>query len=301
MTRLSAVIPTYGRDRVLIATIEYLLDLDDPPDEIVVVDQTPMHDAKSTLVLERWHAEGSIVWLRRAEPSIPKAMNAGVRAATGDVVLFLDDDIRPDEQLIAAHRRAHVQRPEALIAGRVLQPWHEGKLDSTESLQFHFNACDGRDVEEFMGGNACVPRQALLDMGGFDENFVRVAYRFEADFALRWRRSGRQIRYEPAALIHHLKAISGGTRTFGDYLRTMSPDHSVGEYYFFVKSRPRGWLKSMVRRPIRAVATRHHLRRPWWIPVTLIAEASGLLWALVLAAQGRRLLGAGKSLEPKRQ
>lgn len=301
MTRLSAIIPTYGRDRVLVETIEYLMKLQDAPDEIVIVDQTPAHDTESTAALERWHADGRIVWMRRSEPSIPKAMNAGVLAATGDLVLFLDDDIRPDEQLIAAHRRAHRDNPASMIAGRVLQPWHEGRLDPPDSSKFHFNSSDSRDVDEFMGGNACVPRHAMLELGGFDENFVRVAYRFEADFALRWRRSGRRIRYEPEALIHHLKAGSGGTRTFGDYLRTASPAHSVGEYYFLVKSRPRDWLKSMLRRPVRAVATRHHLRRPWWIPFTLIAEVSGFCWALLLSLKGRRLMVEGGSLEPKCQ
>ena len=79
-----------------------------------------------------------------------------------------------------------------------------------------------------MGGNFSLSRIAALEIGGFDENFVRVAYRFEAEFAYRWRRSGRCIRYEAAGLIHRLKIGSGGTRTFGDHLTTLRPDHSWG-------------------------------------------------------------------------
>lgn len=39
-----------------------------------------------------------------------------------------------------------------------------------------------------------------------------------------------------------------------------------------------------------SVKTRHHLRRPWWIPVTFFAEGLGFLWALSLALRGPRLL-----------
>jgi hypothetical protein len=46
----------------------------------------------------------------------------------------------------------------------------------------------------------------------------------------------------------------------------------------------------MLRNPFRAVATRHHLHRPWWILPTLLAEVGGLLWALWLFAAGPRLL-----------
>jgi len=50
-----------------------------------------------------------------------------------------------------------------------------------------------------------------LDLGGFDENFVRVAYRYEAELAYRWRQAGLSIRYISEALIDHLQAQRGGT------------------------------------------------------------------------------------------
>jgi len=47
-------------------------------------------------------------------------------------------------------------------------------------------------------------------------------------------------------------------------------------------------MAQFLRRPWRAISTRHHLRRPWWIPTTLIAEFSGMAWALALALRGPR-------------
>jgi GT2 family glycosyltransferase len=145
------------------------------------------------------------------------------------VVLFLDDDIRPEPGLLAAHCAAHAAQPDTLVAGKVLQPWDEGR-DYSADTHFHFATDHPRFIREFMGGNFSLGRGTAVALGGFDENFVRVAYRFEAEFAHRVLASGRRIYYEPAACLHHLKAGSGGTRTYGEHLTTWRPDHAVGAY-----------------------------------------------------------------------
>jgi GT2 family glycosyltransferase len=291
---LSVVIPTYGRDDVLLATIRFLLAMDEGPDEIIIVDQTPSHQDIVHRELVQLDFRGLIRWVRLKKPSITAAMNAGLGTARGSIVLFLDDDIMPDPRLVAAHRDRHFTHPNALIAGRVLQPWHNEQADAP-GAPFTFNSLESVALNEFMGGNFSVSRESALQLGGFDENFVEVAYRFEAEFALRWRRTGRSIWYEPNALIHHLKAPSGGTRTYGDFLRTWRPSHSTGEYYFLLIGRPDGWRQRLLRRLIFSCATRHHLRRPWWIPATLVSEIWGLLQAATKVWKGPRLLVGGKS------
>lgn len=294
---LSVVIPTFNRHEVLIDSLIALTKLEAPADEILVIDQSLDHPQEVSDALRKMAADGAIRWLRLLVPSIPAAMNEGLRKAKGDIIVFLDDDIRPDSCLLQAHRSAHLAHPEALIAGRVLQPWHRGLPDLPNANHFAFNSESSRDVFEFMGGNFSVNRISAIQLGGFDENFVRVAYRFEADFALRWRRAGGRIRYEASALIHHLKAVGGGTRVFGDYLRTAIPAHSVGEYYYALINRPDGWLRTICSRPFRAVATRHHLRRPWWIPSTLVAEFGGIVWGIALAMRGRQLMAATATID----
>ena len=146
-----------------------------------------------------------------------------------------------------------------------------------------------------MGGNFSVRRDVALKLGGFDEQFVCVAYNFESEFAYRLGKAGHRIFYEPSAAVHHLRVSKGGTRTFGDHLRSVKPNHTVGAYYFILRTWS-GW-QSFVRffsRPLRSIATRHHLSRPWWIPATLIAELSGMGWALLLATQGPRYLRCRK-------
>jgi GT2 family glycosyltransferase len=289
---ITIVIPSYRREGVLLDTLDALLGLPTKAAEILVLDQTEKHEAITEKHLEELAASGAIRWLRLQRPSIPQAMNRGLLEASQDIVLFVDDDVRPEAELLTAHLAAHRQYPQTLVAGRVVQPWQEG-ADFSAEQNFHFATLKPAWINEFIGCNFSVGREAALAVGGFDENFVRVAYRFEAEFAERFRRAGRRIFFEPRACLHHLKAGGGGTRTFGSHLTTLKPDHAVGAYYYLLQSREAG-VRDMLKRIASSVATRHHLNHPWWIPVTLIAELSGLMLALFLKWHGPRYIDAPK-------
>lgn len=283
---VSIAIPTYRREKVLLDTLDYLLGLETGASEILVVDQTLDHEAATIEKLSAWNGEGRIRWIRLDTPSITHAMNTALLSATQDLVLFLDDDIRPEQDMVSAHHAAHQRYPDVLVAGRVIQPWEEGR-DFSGDDHFHFAGMKPAWIKEFMGGNFSLSRKLALSLGGFDENFVRVAYRFEAEFAHRFISSGRRIYFTPDACLHHLKDAGGGTRSFGEHLTTWRPDHAVGAYYFALRTKPNGlWLKDFIARPLRALMTKHHLRQPWWIPTTLIAELRGMLWALRLNLLG---------------
>lgn len=284
---VTIVIPTYRREQVLIDTIESLLQLAAGASEILVLDQTREHSGGTDALLRRWNEDGRIRWLRLPEPSIPGAMNKGLVEAAHEIVLFLDDDIIPFNDLVSAHWEAHQDGP-ALVAGRVLQPWDGDGADGSWSEK-QFASTERLEITRFMGGNFSVRRSTALELGGFDENFVRVAYNFEREYADRWRARGGRISFRPDAAIRHLKASFGGTRTYGEHLKTFFPAHSVGAYYYVLRSElVKHRVREFVGRPVRAVATRHHLCRPWWIPVTLVAELGGMLWALILYARGPR-------------
>jgi len=298
---LTVAIPTYNRDGVLVDTIRRILALVPRAAEIIVLDQTTEHALDVEQALAAWNHSGEIRWLHLSKPLIPGAMNRGLIEASHHFVLFLDDDILPSSNLLQKHLCALEKTGAALVAGKVVQPWHEGK-ELSKAEGFHFASMRAGWIREFMGGNFTVRRDVALKLGGFDEQFLRVAYKFEAEFAYRLNRAGYRIFYEPEACVRHLKVSGGGTRTFGDHLRSHRPNHTVGAYYFIMRTWS-GWqsLLHLLGRPLRAIVTRHHLRRPWWIPATLIAELSGMAWALVLAGQGPRYLSSGKSAKRGRQ
>jgi GT2 family glycosyltransferase len=276
---ITIAIPTYNRQEIAVQTVERLLPLGAP---IVVVDQTAApHEPLAALPIRL---------IRLPEPSIPRAMNIAVEAAQSDVVLFLDDDVIPSAALLDAHAAAHRDPEVWAVVGQILQPGQTpARVDQpADNLEFRFHADEGRLVTNVMAGNLSVKRDRFLELGGFDENFVGVAYRFESDFALRVAAAGGKILFEPRASIDHLKLSTGGLRSFGDHRTSASPMHSVGDYYFALQHRPPLWRYALRR--LRAnVVTRFHLTHPWTIPGKLIGELRGLLLARHLHRRGRRL------------
>jgi GT2 family glycosyltransferase len=291
---LSIAIPTYGREEVLVATLERLLE-GAKAAEILVLDQTTQHTSQVESFLKSLDAEGRIRWLRLARPSIPAAMNEALRHARQPFVLFLDDDIVPGDHLVAAHAACYDDAGVWAVSGQVLQPGQEPAGETvfprgkglTADLAFPFNSTQPAWIDNCMAGNLSVRRERALAIGGFDENFVGAAYRFETEFCRRLRKGGGKIRFEPTASIRHLRAPSGGVRVYGDHRASASPTHGVGDYYFALRhGRPREACPYLLRRPFREVCSRFHLRHPWLIPVKLVGELRAILWALQLARKG---------------
>ena len=300
MLKVSVVIPTFQREQVLIETLCFLLALRRPPDEVLVVDQTKKHQPDTENRLTEFENERRIRWLKLPEPSIPCAMNMGLAQATNEIVLFLDDDIIPQEGLVDAHAQGHHDPQVVIVAGQIIQPWQE-PLPPTNQQDipdlyndpdsFRFNSSDRQWIVRAMAGNMSVKKSPVMDLGGFDENFEKVAYRFEAELSDRVIASGGKIFFDPRASIHHLKADSGGVRAFGHHQTTVRPNHTVGEYYYLLRSRTGSsrWRR-IADRLLKSICTRHHFNKPWWIPATIVAELSGFIWACALNIRGPRYI-----------
>ena len=288
---LTIAIPTFDRGEILVETIRRLLALEPVADAILIVDQTREQPAAIHAQLTAWTKAGAIRWLRLPEPSIPHAMNRALLEAETNLVLFLDDDVEPSSALVAEHAEAHRDRDLWAVVGQILQPGEEPQHFAmpADDLDFHFNGDEPALVTNVMAGNLSVKRERALAVGGFDENYVGAAYRFETDFALRVIAAGGFIRFEPRASIRHLKLATGGLRSFGDHLTSAAPLHTVGDYYFALAHR-RDFIRYTLRRIARNTVTRYHAQHPWTIPGKLIGELRGILLARRLRRSGPKLL-----------
>jgi GT2 family glycosyltransferase len=284
---LTIAIPTYGRGAVLCETIAMLLALQPRADEILIVDQTPSYPAEVAAKLRAFEESRAIRVIRLEQPSITRAMNTALAEARNRYVLFLDDDIEPSPQLVGAHLDALKQTGATATVGQVLQPgetpehFDEATLRRgiVRDLEFRFNHDAPAYVQNVMAGNLCVDRERALAIGGFDERYTAVAYRFETDFALRLVAAGGRIYYVPNASIHHLKAPGGGVRMWGDHRTSASPAHSIGDYRFARRHVPTFW-RYVATRLRKNVLTRFHLTHPWTIPAKVVGEMRGLVGAL---------------------
>ncbi len=100
-----------------------------------------------------------------------------------------------------------------------------------------------------------------------------------------------QIYFEPQASIRHLRAERGGTRVLGSHLTSCSPNHGVGVLLLrAIHGMRSGRSEILLRRAVREVCTRLHLKHPWYIPVKLLGEWRAFVWACMLHWQGPALL-----------
>ena len=219
--KVSIVIPTYNREALLCQTLGDALALDGPDYEIIVVDQTESHTPQTDAYLTR--VGEHIVYRRHRPPSVVAAVNRGLAIAGGEIVLFLDDDVRlHDRQLLAEHVASYSDPSIGGVAGRVLDAErpHEDPFDprSQDPVWGFFHSgwthAMGCEVTTAPGANVSFRREILLAIGGADERFTGNAFRWENDLCLRVRAAGHRVVYDPRPTVHHVYGSAGGNENF---------------------------------------------------------------------------------------
>ena len=175
---VSAIVPVFNGERFLAAALDSILTQDYRPLEVVVVDDGST-DGSAAIAQSR-----AVRYLAQPNGGPAAARNAGVDAARGSLLAFLDQD---DEWLPATLRK----RVEALrgspelgfVLGRlevVLEPgtsWPHW-LDPRRRTE---------PAPGYCPGTLLVRREAFAAAGGFDPRFVSVS---DAEWLLRARRAG---------------------------------------------------------------------------------------------------------------
>ena len=104
--RVSVVVPTYNR-RARLARVFGGLDRQTVPPstfELVIVDDGSKDDTQSWLAANTTRSY-AVKTLRQDNGGPARARNAGVAAATGELILFIDDDVEPTPEHCAEHLR----------------------------------------------------------------------------------------------------------------------------------------------------------------------------------------------------
>ena len=243
----SVIVPTYQREQVLCDTIAYLLDLSYPHYELIVVDQTPLHEPQTEQFLQQ--VMPRIRYIQIDQVGMCHARNVGIEAAKGDIILFCDDDIIPTPDLLTNHAR-HYRDP---AVGGVTGPCGFQPVDGPLFIvrggetSRHPLPTTVVETEGTAGGNMSFRKQILVRIGGFDEGFIIRARREETDASLRVRALGYRILFDPQASIEHLTFPSGGSRALIEQERTYLFGWYHNQAYFFAKHIPLWQLPYFLR------------------------------------------------------
>lgn len=207
--RLSVVVPTRERRDSVLRLLRALHAQTAPPSafEVVVAADGTSDD---TVQAVSGHASPfALRTIAQSHRGLAATRNAGARAASGNVVLFLDDDMEPAPALVAGHLARHdapdvlgvvgaapiVVPPDASPIVRYRARGFARKLDRLATRP------DGLAFNDVYGGNFSLRRSTLLSAGGYDERFVAYGHE-DYELAMRLARAGGRFVYSPGALAH---------------------------------------------------------------------------------------------------
>ncbi len=201
--RVSVVLPTIERYTYLRTLLAQLETQTHRVHEVLIVDQTTEAKREHGLVAE--FPTLPIVHVFRDNPGQCSARNHALQLATGDYVLFLDDDNEIDPHLVERHLACLAMNRAEVSCGVSIE-------DGAGALEEHMLIERASDV--FSTNNAMVKRDALRASGLFDVAYDRRQCE-DADIGVRLYLAGAFAVLDPRMTVIHRHAPTGGLRVHG--------------------------------------------------------------------------------------
>ena len=201
MPRCSVIIPVYNLAAVTRQCLEHLMA--GPPRacdvEVIVVD-----DGSDDLTAE---IAGSfpVQVIRQPQRGKAAALNTGIAAAAGEIIVVLDADTVLDPDFLDAVAPRFADPGVGAVAGNVKVGNRRSLLARLQALEYIVSLDIDRRAQDVLGVIAVVPgaagafrRAALIDVGGYPSDTLVE----DADVTVALLRGGWRIHYEPAALAY---------------------------------------------------------------------------------------------------
>ncbi|MBO2944000.1 glycosyltransferase family 2 protein [Paenibacillus sp. F411] len=209
ITRLtSIIIPTFNGLELLRSCVEHIRTYTDTAYEIIVVDNGS-RDGTCEYCLQ----EGLFLISLPQNLGFPAACNYGLRAARGDSLLLLNNDVLVSPRWLSLLTQALYSRPEYGIAGpvtnyasgiqqvKVSYKNREGFLVEAERHN-RSNPARWREVQRIVGLCFLFKREVAQSIGLLDEGFSPGHYE-DDDYCYRARKKGYRLILAGDVLVHH--------------------------------------------------------------------------------------------------
>jgi GT2 family glycosyltransferase len=199
----SVVVCSYNGNRTIDECLDALAHLNYPDYEVIVVDDgslTPLADSATSRGFQA---------IRTENGGLSNARNIGLKAASGEIVAYVDDDAFPDPDWLT-YMAATFQRTDFVgVGGPNIPPPDEPPVAACVARApggpMHV-LLDDTEAEHVPGCNMAFRRWALEAIGGFDPQF-RIAGD-DVDVCWRLQERGWKIGFHPSAVVWHRRRPS---------------------------------------------------------------------------------------------
>lgn len=195
---ISVVVCTYNGSRTIRDTLDGLTRLDYPNFEVIIV-----NDGSKDQTGEIIQEYGFRV-ITTENRGLSSARNTGMRAATGEIVAYIDDDARPDPHWLTYLAATFLHSDHVGVGGPNLLPPNDGPIAdcvyNAPGGPIHVLLTD-EVAEHIPGCNMAFRKWALEAIDGFDHRF-RIAGD-DVDLCWRLQERGWTLGFSPAAVVWH--------------------------------------------------------------------------------------------------
>ena len=217
---ISVVLCTYNNAERLRITFRAFCQLNQPDGvawELVTVNNNSSDHTEE--VVQAFEDRLPITYVYEPEQGLSRARNAGLEVAQGDLIVFTDDDVKPNPDWLVAYWEAYQDRPEGYYFGGPIESEYEGKPPDADLMRVAMPSVVGldhgsepRELSEqdlLVGANWALPSKYLRQVGSFNENIGlnatadNVSVGEEADMMSRLEERGFRKWYVPEAQIKH--------------------------------------------------------------------------------------------------
>ncbi|MGH9844650.1 MAG: glycosyltransferase family 2 protein, partial [Blastocatellia bacterium] len=203
----SIVIPTKNRAALLGRFLPSLAEQSiTEPYEIIIVDNGSSDSTAEVAgkAAERWPHIRRIVEDR---PGSAYACHAGAVAASAPLLIFIDDDMRAEIDLVGRHVAAHREAPNVCVLGNVLSASSRHPFERMMAYIF-----DGPrktlaqrppTPSDYWSGHVSMARDLYFRLGGYNKSFAEIGYGKDFDFGGRLIAAGIELRFIPEIITYH--------------------------------------------------------------------------------------------------
>jgi glycosyltransferase involved in cell wall biosynthesis len=234
--KLSVVIPTHNRADILKTTLQKILEQEEVEFEVVVVDdgstdntsdvvgkfETRISEIRknSNVPNSKFQTKPTVQYLKQSASHQGVARNRGVETATGDIIVFIGDDIFVEPGFLKAHADRHAEHSDENVVVLGYSTW-DPTLEINEYMRFLESSgwqfgyrflspgsIGNQEPYKFFYTSNISLKRSFFNQEKFDEQFkvygwedVELGYRL-------WKNHGMKLFYAPEAKAFHHHSLT---------------------------------------------------------------------------------------------
>ncbi len=213
---VSVIVPAYNEEKVIAKTIERILESDHSDLEVIVIDDGSQ-DNTSAVLQAAFGTNSRVTLMRVPNGGKAAALNIGLEAAKGDILVALDADTQFQRDTIPRLVRWFVDPQVGAVAGNAKVGNRTNMITRWQALEYIVAQNLERRALSALGTLTVIPgavgawrKSVLVEMGGFHSDTLAE----DQDLTIGIQVKGYQVRFDSSAI-----AWTEAPATFGGLAR----------------------------------------------------------------------------------